>query len=188
MNLFILTQYKLIKQLYRNKDAMDIMLSVEDFFDVLNLYVFPNWFDAEVVDLDSRKYYTIVTLKTPYEKMPHPKGAVLLTKFDCKVEYKETTEAVMRDVVTISDEYYDAVNDKYRPKIDKKKCWCVTVMIPNRLIMNDNVFDLELAQKKMKEDAVVYDNMTINSMPDGEVPDKDVNGNDETQIGDMGNG
>ena len=102
-----------------------------------------------------------------------------------KITTGETTEAVMREVIIISDEYYDAVNQKYRPKVDKKKCWCVTVMIPNRLIMNDNVFDLELAQKKMKEDAAIYDNMTINNMPTDEVPESGVIGNDETELGGM---
>lgn len=181
INLFILCQYKLIQQLYRNKEAMDIMISVDDFFDVLNLYAFPNWIDCEVVDLECLKYYTVVKLKSPYKKMPHPKGAVLLTKFDCKVEYKDTTEAILRDVQFKNDEYYDAENDKQRPKVDKKKCWLVTVMIPNRLLANSCIYDIQLAQQKMEEDEVTYDDMT--QPLDTEVPDATSNGFDETTEG-----
>jgi len=181
MNLFILSQYKLIKQLYRNKESMDLMLTIEDFLDVLNLYAFPNWMDAELVDLDTRKYYTIIKLKTPYEKMPHPKGAVLLTKFDCKVKYIETTEVTLREPETRYDVYYDEKENKYRRKVDKKKCWCVTILIPNRLLMNDEMFDLQYAQERMEEDNAMYDSSLTDKSVDV-APDANVNGADETQM------
>lgn len=183
MNLFILSQYKLIQQLYRNKESLDIILTIDDLFDLLNLYAFPNWLDAEVVEFDTLKYYTSITLKTPYNRMPHPKGAVLLTKFDCKVTYKETTEAVLRDVKFKNDLYYDKKADKDRPKVDKRKCWVINILIPNKLLKNDDIYDIELAQRKMEEDKNIYDGMT-NELPT-EAPESDVNGFDETTEGEI---
>ena len=62
MNLFILSQYKLIQELYKNDDFFEILINIDDFFDLINLYVFPNWLNAEVVDVDFLKYYTSITL------------------------------------------------------------------------------------------------------------------------------
>ena len=59
MNLFILSQYKLIQELYKNDEYLDILLSVADFFDLMNLFAFPNWENAEIVNVDFLKYFTV---------------------------------------------------------------------------------------------------------------------------------
>ena len=159
MNLFILSQYKLIQQLYKNDDYLDILLSVADFFDLMNLFAFPNWEDAEVVNADFLKYYTVITLRAPYHKMPHPKGGLMLTKLDCKVKYHETKEAVLKPVKSLKDTYIDKMSGERRPKVIKRKCWQVDVMIPNKYLINDNIFDLEALQNKVASDKEVDDNM-----------------------------
>lgn len=160
MNLFILSQYKLIQELYKNDDFFEILINIDDFFDILNLYVFPNWLEAEVVDVDFLKYFTSITLKTPYEKMPHPKGAQLLLKYDCQVKYRETYEYVPRDVKVLSDTYLDKRTGERKPKAEKKKVWIIDLLIPNRYLINDNVFDLEGVQNKIKDDKNADENMT----------------------------
>ena len=125
-------------------------------------------------------YYTIITIKTPYEKMPHPKGAVLLTKFDCKVEYKETTEAVVRQVKSIKDTYIDVEGER-RPKVDKVKCWCVTIMIPKKHLVNSGVYDLETAEYKMKEDEEMTTDMTGEDTMPSTLPDESMPAGDENE-------
>lgn len=152
MNLFILTQYKLIQELYKDNNYLDTLINIDDFFDILNLYVYPNWLDMEVVDVKFMKYFTSLQLKSPYNKMPHPKGAVLLTKFDCQVKYKETYEYVVKEVNGIDDTYVDKKTGDRRPKVEKKKCWIIDLLIPNKHIINDEVYDLDDAQEKIEGD------------------------------------
>lgn len=152
MNLFILSQYKLIRDLYKNADYMDLLINIDDFFDILNLYAFPNWLDAEVVDVKCMKYFTSISIKTPYKTMPHPKGAVLLTKYDCQVKYKETTEMVTKEVNGIEDTYIDRRTGDRKPKVEKRKCWIVDILIPNKHIINDQVYDLQSVQEKLDKE------------------------------------
>lgn len=152
MNLFILTQYKLIQELYKDNTFLDTLINIDDYFDVLNLYVYPNWLDCEIVDVKFLKYFTSIQLKSPYSKMPHPKGAVLLTKFDCQVKYKETYEYVVKEVNSIDDTYIDKKSGDRKPKVEKKKCWIIDILIPNKHIINDEIYDLDDAQIKIEED------------------------------------
>ena len=119
MNLFILSQYKLIQELYKNDDFFEILINIDDFFDLINLYVFPNWLNAEVVNVDFLKYFTSITLKTPYDKMLHPKGAQLLLKYDCQVKYRETYEYVPKEVKSVEDTYVDKARNHATYAISK---------------------------------------------------------------------
>lgn len=159
MNLFILTQYKLIQQLYKNETYLDSLINIDDFFDILNLYTFPNWLDCEVVEVKYLKYFTNIKLKSPYKKMPHPKGAVLLTKYDCQVKYIKTTEYLPKEVNDIEDTYIDKKTGSRKPKVEKKKVWIIDIMIPNKYIVNDNIYDLEDVQGKLKDEQETNEDM-----------------------------
>ena len=63
MNLYLLQQYQFIQRLYKNNSYLDVMMNIDDFFDILNVYAFPKWLDAQVVDVTFMKYYTNVILK-----------------------------------------------------------------------------------------------------------------------------
>jgi hypothetical protein len=159
MNLFILSQYKLIQELYKDNSFLDTVINIDDFFDILNLYVYPNWLDCEIVEIKFLKYFTSVKLKSPYNKMPHPKGAVLLTKFDCQVKYKETYEYVVKEVHGVKDTYIDQKSGERKPKVEKKKVWIIDMLIPNKHIINDEIYNLEDAQDKINIDQEMEENM-----------------------------
>lgn len=152
MNLYLLQQYRFIQDLYKNESYLDILMNIDDFFDILNIYIFPNWFDAEVVDMKCYKHYTNIILKQPKDKMPHPKGGVTLSKYDCLVKYKETNEYLPKEVKGVIDLEINPKNGKKAAKMEKKPIWLVDIMIPNRLIINDDVYDLESIQDKMEKD------------------------------------
>lgn len=159
MNLFILSQYKLIQQLYKNENFLDSLINIDDFFDILGLYVFPNWLDCEVVEVKYLKYFTNIKLKSPYKKMPHPKGSILLTKYDCQVKYIKTTEYLPKEVNDIEDTVIDKKTGERKPKVEKKKVWIVDILIPNKMIVNDDVYDLEDVQNKLKDEQETNDDM-----------------------------
>lgn len=157
MNLYLLQQYQFIQQLYKNNNYLDILLNIDDFFDILHIYAFSNWLDAEVVDVKFMKYFTNIILKSPRDdnkkkdKCPDPKAGIILTKYDCKVEYEKTTEIVPKEVSSSKDMVYDKKTGRERPKMETKKIWLIDIMIPNKHIINDNVYDLDAIQQKIED-------------------------------------
>lgn len=151
MNLFLLQQYKFIQDLYKNENFIDILINIDDFFDILNVYAFPNWIDSEIVGVDFMKYFTQIKLKTPIDKMPHPKGAQVLLKYDCHIKYKKTKEVVPVEVKSNKDVYFDNKSGEYKPKVEEKECWIIDILIPNKHIINEKIYDLETMQDKVEE-------------------------------------
>lgn len=152
MNLFLLQQYQLIQKLYKNNDWLDIVINIDDFFDIINLYSFPNWLESEIVDVNFMRYYTNIILKQPYDKIPHPKGGILLSNYDCKVKYRETKEWIQSEINDSSDMVEDKKTGRKVPKMIERKVWLVDILIPNRLIINDYVYDIEEMQKKFNKE------------------------------------
>lgn len=159
MNLYLLQQYQFIQRLYKNNSYLDVMMNIDDFFDILNVYAFPKWLDAQVVDVTFMKYYTNVILKADRDDKnkekdmcPDPKAGVLLTKYDCKVEYIKSNEVLPKEVKTEKDVVIDKKTGKQRPKLERHDIWLVDILIPNKHIINNNLYDLESIQAKLKED------------------------------------
>ena len=152
MNLYILEQYQFIQNLYKNEDYLDILMNIDDFFDILSVYVFPNWFEAEVVEMKCLKHFTNIVLKQPVEKMPHPKAGVELSKYNCIVKYKKTFEHLPKEVKSEDDLTINKKTGKKCAKIEKRQIWLVDILIPNKLIINDNIYDLQTIQQKLEND------------------------------------
>jgi hypothetical protein len=170
MNLYLLQQYQFIQQLYNNSNYLDILMNVDDFFDILHIYSYKNWLEAEVVDAKFLKYFTNIVLKADRndkdrskDKCPDPKGGILLTKYDCKVEYIKTTEKKPREVHTKDDVVFDNRRGKYIPRIDDNDIWVVQLMIPNKHLINNTVYDLQAAQDKLNDDTK-SDNADLDSV------------------------
>lgn len=166
MNLYLLQQYQFIQSLYKNNTYLDVLMNIDDFFDILHVYAFPNWIDAQVVDVKFMKYFTNVILKADRnekdkekDKCPDPRAGVLLTKYDCKVEYIKTTEVLPVEVKSEKDVIFDKNTKKYRPKTQTNDVWIIDILIPNKHIINDKLFDLESIQAKIKSDDDESDSM-----------------------------
>lgn len=158
MNLYLLQQYQFIQNLYKNTSYLDVLMNIDDFFDILHVYAFSNWLDAQVVDVKFMKYFTNVILKAnrnekdkEKDKCPDPRAGVLLTKYDCKVEYTKTTEILPVEVKSKEDVIFDDKTKKYRPKTKTNDIWLVDILIPNKHIVNNNMFDLESIQSKLED-------------------------------------
>jgi len=150
MNLYILQQYQFIQKLYDEESFLDVMMNVDDFFDILNLYAFPNWYECEIVGMKCLRHFTNIVLKSPRSKLPHPKGGMLLTKYDCIVKYKQSTECLPKNYEDEEDMEIDPKTGKRYSKLEKHKVWLVDILIPNKHLINDKVYDLEAIQSKIE--------------------------------------
>ena len=90
---------KLIKRLSDSSDLVDLAISIEDYLDTNNIYVFKNWIDGELVDGPYVEPYWIrVSFKWPYDKMPDPTGGLRLTQHGTKIFFRIAHENVPQPI------------------------------------------------------------------------------------------
>lgn len=140
------------KKLNDSTSLTDVLIQMEDFLDGLDVYVFKNWFDGEVVKgPDVRRYWVSMTLKYEYEQMPDPDGAMRLVKAGAKVTYTKTSESVPRQIESPSDYRPDQPG---KPIMDDVDIWLVEIQIPRRFIDELDDDDLDVAADDVDTDVV----------------------------------
>jgi len=122
-----------IEQIYGSNNSLNILKDFERVLDELDMYVYENWIDGELVSGPHEKRYFIeCTFMWPYNKMPEPVAAKRLLDYGCKVEVAESKIAKVRKIKKPED---------IRPgtrkgKIDYESIWMVRIAMPKKL-MND---------------------------------------------------
>lgn len=111
---------------------------MEDVLDTLDIYVFRNWLDGEVVEGPVlRRYWIDMTLLYPYNKMPDPKAALRLLKHGIRVDFQkgrlDINDDGMETTTNISDDDKDQTG----------MVWLVKVSVPRRLIVDINAAQLD---------------------------------------------
>lgn len=132
---------QVIQRLSDSEDLVDIMISVENYFDTNYLYSFKNWIEGEIVSGPYvKKYWVKVGLKFDYNKMPDPSGGLRLLKHGTKITFRKSTEEEPVEVKT-ADDYQPGTK---KPKMKKKKIWLVDFLIPRRFVesIDKEVMDL----------------------------------------------
>lgn len=132
---------EVVKRLNDNADLVDIMISIEDYLDKNNVYVFKNWIDGELVDGPYiEPYWVKVTFKWPYKQMPDPSAGVRLLPHGTKIFFRKDYENIPQPIKEPGD--YEP--GTHKPKIKKEKVWLVDMLIPRRFLdfINDKVVDL----------------------------------------------
>lgn len=131
---------KNIEQMYESNNSFSILMDFERILDELNLYVYKNWMDGEIVEgprID--RHWISAKFMWPYEDMPDPSGAKRLTDYDCKVVYTKGQYVKPRKILDPND---------IRPgtkkgKLDKSPVWIVGISIPLSLISSMSASHLE---------------------------------------------
>lgn len=142
---------KLISKLNDSKSLMDVLIQMESFMDDLDLYVYKNWFDGEIVDGPNiKRYWVSIILKYPFKQMPDPEGGLRLIKHGAKVSYKKAFEELPIPITDPSD-FRDGTT---KPKMKKEQVWLVEVQIPRRFIDELDDSDLELYADEVDVDDV----------------------------------
>lgn len=131
----------IIKKLDNTQSLLDVMLCAEDYFDSLDLFVFKNWIDGEIVDGPYvERYWVKFTLKYPFKDMPDPDGGLRLLKYGTKVAFQKCTEDVPVKIETSND--IDPETGK--AKLKKLPIWLVHIKIPRRFINDLDIDGLDL--------------------------------------------
>ena len=121
------------QSLYAVGPTLGILKDFERVLDELDIYVFDNWKDGELLQgpTDSRHFVTC-SFMWPLDKMPDPSGGKRLLDRGCKVTYQKDELLKPRQIKTPED---------YRPgttkgKIDAHPIWIVEIKMPKELIGN----------------------------------------------------
>ena len=129
----VLDIIKNVQSLYAVGPTLGILKDFERVLDDLDVYVFQNWEDGELLSgpIDSRHFVTC-SFMWPADKMPDPAGGKRLLDRGCKVSYKKDELLKPREIKTPAD---------YRPgttkgKIDAHDIWVVEIKMPKALIGN----------------------------------------------------
>lgn len=129
----VLDIIKNIQSLYAIGPTLGILKDFERVIDELDVYVFKNWSDGEIVSgpVDSR-HFVECSFMWPADQMPDPAGGKRLLDRGCKVTYSKDTLFKPREIKSPED---------YRPgttkgKIDGHDIWVVNIKMPKELIGN----------------------------------------------------
>lgn len=129
----VLDIIKNVQSLYAVGPTLGILKDFERVVDELDVYVFKNWEDGELLSgpVDSRHFVTC-SFMWPADKMPDPAGGKRLLDRGCKVTYKRDELLKPRQIKSPED---------YRPgttkgKIDAHDIWVVEIRMPKDLIGN----------------------------------------------------
>jgi hypothetical protein len=144
---------KNIETLTTNDDSFKILKDFERVIDDLDLYVFKNWEDGELV-AGPEVHRHSVTCKFMWSEdaMPDPVAASRLLDYGCKVTYQKQELMVPRKVFKPDD---------FRPgtkkgKIDTHPIWIVSITMPKKLMQ-----DIYQGQKRQQSE-YVKDHISIN--------------------------
>lgn len=160
----ILDIIKNTKEVYGANNTLGILKDFERVLDELDLYVYENWEDGELVAGPTVNRYTVeCSFMWPYEKMPNPDGGRRLLDYDCKVLYKVDKVIKPRKILTPDD---------YRPgskkgKLDEEKIWIVTIKMPKKLMQDIYQGYVKKENERMSDD--MRSTQTSNAMPDANV-------------------
>jgi hypothetical protein len=124
---------KNIQTLAADDSAFKILKDFERVIDELDLYVFDNWENGELLKgPDVSRYFVSCKFMWPRKDMPDPSGAERLLDYGCQVKYQKSSVLVPRKVFKPAD---------FRPgtkkgKIDPHPIWIVEIIMPKKLMQD----------------------------------------------------
>jgi hypothetical protein len=124
-----------IENIYGSNNSLSLLKDFERVIDELDVYVYENWLDGELVEGPKEtRYFVQCTFMWPEEKMPEPKGGQRLLDYGCRVQFGQDQFAKVRKIKTPDD---------IRPgtrkgKIDTQEVWLVRITMPKKLMADIN--------------------------------------------------
>lgn len=144
-----------IKNIEETPHLLSILLEIEDVLDSMDIYVFRNWLNGEIVEGPTiTRYWAKIVLKYEYKKMPDPRAGMRLLKHGVTVEFEKADQEKI---------------DQGGEEGDTEKVWLVSLSIPRKLLngMNDastdfyddeiDIDDVESAKDMGVDDDTAYE-------------------------------
>lgn len=129
----IIDVIKNLQTLSENNSAFRVLKDFERVLDELDIYVYKNWEEGELISGPHVNRYT-VTCKFMWDlnEMPDPKAGKRLNEYGCQVTYIKENILIPRKIKEPSD---------FRPgtkkgKIDSHPIWTVVIEMPKKLMQD----------------------------------------------------
>ena len=122
---------KNVQSLYENKGQLKILTDFERVFDRLDLYLYENWKNGELINgpiVERHRVSCSFTWKT--DEMPNPQGGTRLIENGCKVTFKKDQLLEPRKIQS----YADYRPGTKKPKFDPTPIWIVEVCMPKPVL------------------------------------------------------
>lgn len=154
----VLNIIKNIESIYSTNSSLSVLKDFERVIDELDLYVYKNWIDGELVEGPIiKRHWITAAFMWPKNKMPDPMGAKRLLDYGCMVKYEKTHLVEPRKVKKPED---------YRPgtkkgKLDRSPIWVVHITMPKTLV--SEIYDGYMRQ--MKKDIGIGRNANVDGAP-----------------------
>jgi hypothetical protein len=122
-----------VNTIYNSNSSLAILKDFERVFDELDLYVFENWQEGELIQGPKlERHWVTCSFMWPKEQMPNPEAAKRLSEYGCQVKYIRETLVKPRKIKNPND---------FRPgtkkgKLDEYPIWIVEVTMPKKLILD----------------------------------------------------
>jgi hypothetical protein len=129
----IIDVIKNLETLSENNSAFKVLKDFERVIDELDIYVFKNWEDGEIIEgPDVNRYDVRIKLMWDRNKMPDPKGGKRLVDYGCQVVFEKSEILLPRKIKDPGD---------FRPgtrkgKIDAHPIWTVEIIMPKKLMQD----------------------------------------------------
>jgi hypothetical protein len=137
-----------IEQIYGSNNALNLLKDFERVIDELDVYVYDNWMEGELVSGPKEsRYFVECIFMWPKDQMPEPQGGMVLIDYGCKVQFAESKIAKVRKIKKPED---------IRPgtrkgKIDVEDIWMVKITMPKKLMHDINRGYKELDRNKVED-------------------------------------
>ena len=144
---------KNLQNLTVNDNTFKVLKDFERVIDELDLYVFKNWEDGEIIKGPLVNRYD-VTCKLMWDRdnMPDPRGGKRLSGYGCNVAYAREEILIPRKIKD-PDDFRSGTK---KGKIDAHPIWIVTISMPKKL-MQDIYQGYENKENQAVADMMRYD-------------------------------
>jgi hypothetical protein len=150
----IIDVIKNLQTLSESNSSFRVLKDFERVLDELDLYVFKNWEEGELLaGPDVNRYSVTCRFMWDADEMPDPAGAKRLSDYGCEVKYIKEHILIPRQIKDPSD---------YRPgtkkgKIDAHPIWIVEIEMPKKLMQDVDIGRKNQENNRMAE-MMRYDN------------------------------
>ena len=139
-----------LEKLQDSPNLLDILIQMEDVLDSMDIYVFKNWLEGEVVDGPVvRRYWLDFALKYAPDRMPDPRGALRLLKHGLRVDITRAKEEG-ENLTVLTKQEGEADPDAET----EHDIWLVKISIPRRLVVQMNAADHDFYDEEIDSDDV----------------------------------